>query len=148
MEKSVGGITVYLVQDPLSPLVNEPVKMAFIFSKAGARLTQLDLVLTLTDTFYGDATKDKTILKKNLKTDNNGVAEYQYSFNKENYFDVDLKFKDPANGEEKEVGFLVQPRNSTSNKDVNWLQIASGALSGLVIGVIVINQIQRRNNRE
>jgi len=114
---------VYLTQNPFSPLVGENVVMSFIIrNEKNEPLKKLDVQLVLIDTFYNDATKDKEILTKDLVTDENGVVEFNYKFDKENYFDVELTFADPVTHESLNTGFLVQPR-TVSVPDNNWKYI-------------------------
>ena len=136
VEKSVGNITVYLTQAPLSPLVGEKVKMTFVFGKVGTteRLRNLNVELNLIDTFFDDATKDQVVLTQQKKTDENGAFEFEYTFKKENFFDVDLKFKDPSTGEEQDIGFLVEPR-SVSRIRLDIVEILLIAGVGIVIGL-------------
>ena len=133
VERSVGNVTVFLSQDPISPLVGEEVRMTFVFANKQnvlERYSNLEVKLTLIDTFFGNANLDKIILEKAFITNANGGIEFSYTFNKENFFDVDMSFTDPSTGLEENVGFLVQPR-----AEVNQLQNNS-FWSGLILGIV------------
>ena len=135
VEKSVGNVTVFLSQDPISPLAGEEVKMTFIFANkqnALERYSGLEVNLTLIDTFFGNASLDKVILERTLVTNSNGAIEFSYTFNKENFFDVDMVFTDPSTGLEENVGFLVQPRAK-----INQLQ-SNDFWAGLILGIIAM----------
>lgn len=135
VEKSVGNVTVFLSQDPISPLVGEEVRMTFVFANKQdvlERHPNLEVQLTLTDTFFGNASLDKIILEKTLTTNANGGIEFSYTFNKENFFDVDMVFTDPSTGLEENIGFLVQPR-----AEVNQLQ-SNDFWAGLMLGIVAM----------
>lgn len=145
VEKSSGNTTVYLTQSPLSPLVGEKVKMTFVFAKSGTtdRLQNLDVELNLIDTFFDDATKDQTILTEQKKTDVNGAFEFEYTFSKENFFDVDLKFKEPFTGEEQDIGFLIEPRTTKGiTFDIIELLLVGGV--GIVLGMGIKQYLSRK----
>ncbi len=113
VSQTVGNVVVHLNQTPISPLLGEEVTMNFsIRNLQNKPIPNLPIELNLTDTFYGDATKDKLILTKNFTTDVNGDFAFTYSYNKENYFDIDLNFQDPDTKQDEETGFLVQPRDA------------------------------------
>ncbi len=137
VEKTVGSTKVILDQDPLSPLVGEKVQTTFVFldTKTNQPLSNLDLQAHLIDTFYSDASKDKEIFSKDLKTDANGSASLEYTFQKANYFDFDLDFKDSQG--EQETGFLLQVRNKNVPK---YNQLAASLILGMIIG-LAINKI-------
>lgn len=141
-EKRAGNIVVSVSQDPISPLVGEKVKMYFSFrdesipvkqSLNEQDLTNWPVTLSVIDTYYGDQSKDKTIFKKDLKTDANGGFSFEYTFNKENYFDIDLRLKD-SQGKDQETGFLIQPRKiTTSNNFLLYLLFFSlGTMSTML----------------
>jgi len=131
-QKNIGKTQVFINLSPISPLVGENVKMTFQFLDLDYKsLPGLDVTLTLVDTFYGDESKDKTILTKNFKTDINGAFDFDYTFTKENYFDINFTFKEPSTGKEQETGFLIQARNPQKNK---VLQEIGLVLTGLVLG--------------
>lgn len=136
VEKRAGNVTIYLTQNPISPLTGEKVQFTFVANKGDNidRLANFPVTLSLIDTFYGDATKDKTILTENFTTDPNGAFQFEYVFNKENYFDIDLKFKDPVSGKNEDLGFLIQPRFSEKNS-INLWQIIPSLIVGLILGL-------------
>ena len=146
-EKRSGDIAVYILQTPISPLVGEKVEIYFTLKDDSIKsndlsdknLVDFPVILSVIDTYYGDATKDKIILKKQMRTDANGSFAFEYTFNKENYFDIDLDFVDKK-GEKREVGFLIQPRKSgTIITSVKNLQISEFFLSlsaGVILGVL------------
>src|SRR5260221_1431830 len=97
-EKRAGDITVYINQSPISPLVGENVKMNFVFKEEGKiqALSDFNVDLSVIDTYYGDQRKDRVIFKKSFVTDVNGSYDFDYTFHKENFFDIEFSFKDPA----------------------------------------------------
>lgn len=139
--KKTGNITVYVLQDPISPLVGEQVRMFFTLRDESVTvekdLSEQNLVnwpvtISVIDTFYGDASRDKIILVKELRTDVNGNFNFEYIFDKENYFDIELDFKDKA-GANQEIGFLIQPRKVPANLENQ--QIIAYSVFGLLIGL-------------
>ena len=146
VEQVAGNSIVILNQSPISPLVGEPVKMDFSFvDKNFQPLKNLDFKLTLIDTFFNDASRDQTVLTKAFKTDNNGFAEFQYTFPKENYFDVHLDFQEPDNGSSQQVGFLVQPRAAAAaNKTKTAQRYATIGVLAALIGFILGRQLRSR----
>lgn len=146
VEKQSGNTTVYLTQSPLSPIVGETVQFTLVFNKGEniERLKNYPVTLSLIDTFYGDESKDKIILTQEQQTDVNGAISFEYTFNKENYFDVDLKFKDPVTGENQDTGFLIQPRIAI-NSGVNYWQLLVAGIMGLILGAVAYKF--RINNR-
>jgi hypothetical protein len=117
VSKDVGNATVYLNQSPISPFVGEKVVMAFsLKDKNSQPLKNLTVKLTLIDTYLGDQSKDKVILTQNVVTEVNGDFEFDYTFPKENYFDVEMDFADPITHEDLNTGFLVQPRDVSRYK--------------------------------
>lgn len=115
VEKSAGNVTFFLNQSPISPLVGEKVHMTFVVAdrrNVSDALRSFKVKLALIDTFYGDESKDKTIFTEDKITDANGAFDFEYTFDKENYFDVELSFVDPVGGEKEVTGFLVEPRDA------------------------------------
>ena len=146
MQRSAGSVVVTLYQTPLSPFVGEPVTMTFALTGAdGAALFDHEVKLTLTDTFTGDASKDRVILEKTYQTDANGDFEFEYSFPNPDYFDVDLAFLDPVTGHEEEAGFLVQPRLMKSPAVPLALASEGGFFAGLAVAWTV-RQLGRRRH--
>ena len=112
VEKSSGNTTVFLTQSPLSPLVGEKVNMTFVLGRPGGsleRLAGVEVLMTVTDTGANES-QDKEIYSIRKTTDVNGAVVLEYTFSKENFFDVELAYHDPANNHDEEVGFLVQTR--------------------------------------
>ena len=134
VEKNAGGTTIVLQQTPLSPLVGEKVQMAFEFVtlKDLTPIPNLPVHLKLSDTYRGDESKDVVIAEADLKTDNNGAIEYDYTFNKENYFDVELNFTDSVTNQSQETGFLIQPRAAVTKQ--NYKTSFLWGLAGLLLG--------------
>lgn len=137
-EERASNVTVHIIQDPISPLVGEKVKMYFNLKDEsnfenphGKVLANFPAKLSVIDTYYGDATKDKEILSKDMKTDINGNFAFEYTFHKENYYEIELAFED-KDMKERELGFLVQPRkseNSAKPQVTNYiLALCFGAL--------------------
>lgn len=146
VSKNIGNAIVFLNQSPLSPLVGEKVDFNFVLTDPKiVPLANTNASLTLTDTFFGDESKDKIILTKNFTTDNNGDFTFSHTFNKENYFDIDLDFKDPITGQNDSTGFLVQIRNGPNKLAVLplSLNIYSG-LGGLLLGLLFGFFIEKR----
>jgi hypothetical protein len=121
-----GDVIVFLTQQPLSPLLNEDVRMTFA-------VKTLDLVvmpgvnvnLRLIET-NSDSAQDKTIASETKTADVNGNFDFTYKFTKEGYYDIELVVPDPVTGEPAVMGFLVQPRQAV----LPWLRI--------VIAILVI----------
>jgi len=137
VEKLIGTTIVFLNQTPLSPLVGEKVHLPFVFTdeKTHTPLKNLPVKVTVTDTFPGDESKDVVIYKTTMTTDVNGLLDFSYTFQKENYFDIDLDFKDAA-GISQETGFLVQARAKESGLSMNkqnTLFFVGGAVLILVV---------------
>lgn len=118
-EKRAGTVVVYVKQQPLSPLVGEKVQFWLSFRDEGdssaKNLNDQDLVhwpvqLSVIDTFYGDESKDTILYQKDFITDPNGGFNFEYTFTKENYFDIDLRLKDKK-GISQQTGFLIFPRD-------------------------------------
>lgn len=132
--KTAGNVDVFLKQSPLSPFVGEKVAMTFILFHHDStdQWRYQDVTLRLIDTFYGDESRDTTLLEQQYKTDANGVITFEYTFPKENYFDVELSFVDSA-GTLQAVGFLVQPRMQRVS-----VQYTPGILAGLLLSLIAM----------
>jgi len=159
VEKSSGNTTVFLTQSPLSPLVGEKVNLTFVLGRTGGsteRLAGVEVLMTVIDT-GADESQDKEIYSVRKTTDANGAVVLDYSFTKENFFDVELSYRDPANNRSEEVGFLVQTRSASQatspineqpnqppvpmKSDVPGLVIAF--VGGLVVGVLIQRSLKR-----
>lgn len=129
VEKSVGGVTIFFSQNPISPLVGETVRMNFLFKDKVTfqNLIDTDVALAVIDTYRGDERKDKKIFEKIIKTDANGSLDFEYRFEKENHFDIELTFPDQK-GQILTTGFLILPRQVNN----------TGSISLLVIVVVFI----------
>lgn len=145
VEKVAGDYIVVLNQTPLSPLIGEEVKMNFVITDKTMtkRISNLDVGFSLVDTFTGDESRDKIILKKEFKTDANGSFDFAYTFDKENYFDSDLSFKDDK-GEVQSTGFLVQPRKEKQGLENLFIAATPAFLVGSVITLVLKNRIRRK----
>lgn len=145
VQKSAGNITVYITQSPISPFVAEEVQFTFVLGKTDSlgRLREWPVTLTLIDTFYGDESKDKVILSEQKKTDANGAFQFTYTFPRENYFDIDLKFKDPTTGKEENTGFLVQPRLAT-NTHTDYYKFVGIAIASAIVGAGIYAFINKK----
>lgn len=144
-EKRAGSVIVYVKQDPISPLVGEKVKLSLSFRDEGIsetgnlsaqNLTDWPVILSVVDTYYGDESKDEVIYNNKFQTDANGSFTFEYTFLKENYFDIDLDFKD-SKGNNLETGFLIQPRDpegNVQNPDLNpQFMLLSFIIGGITI---------------
>ena len=154
-EKNANNTIVYITQEPISPLVGEKIDFTFQFRDPTVvvkkdlsvqNLANIPVEVSLIDTYTGDESRDKTIYKKTLVTDENGNLSFSYTFTKENYFDIDLSYKD-HNGKVQETGFLVQPRGP--KKEVKTREIGSREIiiSMLLIGLVVGIILGRRTKR-
>ncbi len=140
VQKQAGNTTIYISQNPISPLVGEEIEITFVLKQGlNEPLVNADVELALIDTFYGDESRDKVILTQQKKTDANEAFEFSYRFNKESYFDVDLKFKDLKTGEIQQTGYLIQPRNRTIMYKNNVLVIFAVGIAGIIIGLGINN---------
>lgn len=142
IEKNAGNTIVYINQIPISPLVGEKVKFTFQFRDptvpksidlSRQNLTNIPVVISIIDTYYGDESKDKTIFLKEFRTDENGNISLSYTFPKENYYDIEFSYKD-HNGISQETGYLVQPRNVSR---FNLLYIISLLVGGFLLGFLI-----------
>jgi hypothetical protein len=141
--KVIGNAIVTLNQNPLSPLTGERVAFNFKLTDfSGRALPDVSVKLALIDTFYGDASKDQTILQEEFKTDVNGTFDFDRTFSKENYFDLDLTFNDPVTGQEEQTGFLVQPRDGPDSAG-RWKRLAY-VQTGLALVLLVVFTIRQR----
>jgi len=131
--KTSGSTDIVLYQSPISPLVGEKVRMTFVFTEhdQNDQIRELPVVLRLIDTVYGNKAADTVILEKDMRTDVNGALKFDYVFSKQNHFDVELTFDDPAGAQT--VGFLVQPRAFSFVQ--KGTLFASGMLGGLLIAL-------------
>lgn len=160
-EKKAGNVVVYINQRPVSPLVGETVSVFLTFrdeskpiktSINDQELSRFPFVISVIDTYYGDAKKDKIIYQTNGKTDENGDYSFSYTFHKENYFDLHLRFIGPE-GKLEETGFLIQPR---SPKSISFPFLLLLPVCFLLLGIIVGRYITsfrslfslRKNNRK
>ncbi len=150
VEESDGPVTVYISQEPISPLVGEKVKLHFTLKDKSIEIENGDLsmqnlknipvTISVIDTYFGDESKDKVILKKELKTDENGGFSFEYTFDRENYFDIDLDFVD-SSGKNREVGLLIQPRkaknqsNFSKDSAVKFFLLGVGTCALVFIGL-------------
>ncbi len=140
VEKSTDNVVIFLTQTPLSPLVGEKVKMNFVVASSKNKLERFknfEVQLSLIDTFYGDASRDRTILSETRRTDANGAIEFVYTFEKENFFDIDLEFVDPVSKEKDDLGFLVLPRtNPTIINNTSVWNYVTAVTIGLILGLL------------
>lgn len=140
-EKRAGDTVVYVTQTPISPFVGEKVTINMVFQKYDTfdRWKNTDIHIKLIDTFYGDETKDKTIYTRTETTDVNGSVNFSYTFEKENYFDLDISFINPQTGKVEETGFLIQPRRrsvwalSSQAQQISLLTLALGVAVGILL---------------
>ncbi len=153
-----GNTVVFIKQNPLSPLIGEEVFASFVLrdrKDVSRPLPNTPVRIRLIDTFYGDESKDQIILTKNIKTDANGAFEFRYTFNKQNYFDIDLTYDDPETGEELETGYLVYPRDprevvdykalpvSAEQKEYSWILVSfTSGIIGLIAGVLLRRKLK------
>lgn len=143
VEKSEGFVTIFFNQFPMSPLVGETVKMNFVFKDKVTyqNLINTDVTLSVIDTFRGDESKDTVIFKKNLRTDVNGSFDFEYTFHKENYFDIELIFPDKK-GQILTTGFLIQPRQANKIRSISPLAI----FGVFIFGGIFMYALTRRHS--
>lgn len=142
-EKNAGNVIVYINQIPIAPLIGEKVRFSFSFRDKNVKvdrdlsvqnLVNVPIRLNVIDTFYGDESRDKTIYQKKFITDANGNFDFEYTFNKENYFDIELSFLD-HDGKPQSTGFLVQPREPKSKGSIfDYLPFL---ITGILIGKLI-----------
>lgn len=148
VEKSVGDTYIYLTQSPVSPLVNEKVTMNFVFKRAGtyATLKNFPVHLTVKDTFEGDESRDVVISEKDLTTDENGSFDFDYTFQKANYFDLELSFKDGKG--EQVSGFLVQTREDVLIKTPEHQNsFARDTVFFIMGGIVTFILLRKKKNK-
>jgi hypothetical protein len=140
--KNAGSTIVYLNQSPLSPKAGERVTFAFGMTDTKLQTIQnLVVELDLVDTFVGDASRDEKILSQNYKTDVNGTFVFEYTFPKEDYYDIELKFTDPASKQIETTGFLVQVRAGSQS---NWVAVGIIGICCMVLGFVIGLRINRK----
>lgn len=138
VEKTSGKTSVYITQSPVSPLIGELVQFTFVLKQGvNAPFRNLPVKLALIDTYYGDESKDTVILTETKQTDANGAFQFSYTFNRENYFDIDLAFTDPTDQTNQEVGFLVQPRTPNIIENKQTTNIIIAGVLGLALGMLL-----------
>lgn len=154
VQKRSGNTIVTFYQTPLSPLVGEEVKITFVVTDIDLKPRRsLKGILTLIDTFYGDESKDKKILDKRFETDANGAFKFSYTFEKENFFNINLQF-DGQEERWQRIDYLIQPRKTgtiiTRIKDISiFVVIISGlvGISGWILGLkLFISYNSAKNN--
>jgi hypothetical protein len=119
-----GNIVIFLTQQPLSPLINEEVKMTFsVKNKDFTAIAGAQVGVRLIET-NNDPSLDNVIVTENITTDVNGNFDFTYKFDKEGYYDVELSVPDPSTGELAVIGFLVQPRQV----QLPWMRIIIATL--------------------
>lgn len=155
-EKRTGSVIVYVKQDPISPLVGEKVRLSFSFRDEGIKqgmslndqnLTNWPVKVNVVDTYYGNQSLDKSIYSEEFTTDANASFEFEYTFAKENYFDIDLDFKD-ARGNNLETGFLIQPRTPkdiiiNSSFDVKYILLSYSAGVITLLSLVKFSKIKK-----
>lgn len=150
MDKEVGEYVIHFSQDPMSPLVGEVVKINFVFliKNSNVRIGNLPVSVSIIETYHGDESKDQKILEKEFKTDTNGSLDFVYTFNKENYFDIELSFKDPS-GRNLETGFLVQSRSYKKGDNFIFLTIIAiiAFLTGSVLTFATLRNKKKSKKR-
>jgi hypothetical protein len=103
---------VFISQDPISPLVGETVTTYIqVMNRDIKSIPELPLTVTLIDTAYDDEPSDRVVFTKKYKTNVNGSINFDYTYDKENYFDIEVAFKDPKTGRDEQTGYLVLPRD-------------------------------------
>lgn len=142
VEKSIDNTTIFLVQNPISPLVGEKVYFNFVFAPKQntlQRFANLPVTLKVISTYYGDETKDQTIFSKDVTTDNNGSIDFDYVFPRANYYDIELHFTDPVSKQDQATGFLIQVRATQKNR---WGMYTASVLILSLITVTVVQGIK------
>ena len=147
VQKRNSEFIVTFYQSPISPLVGENVKVTFVVTDHNLNSQKgLEGRLNLIDTFYGDESKDKKILERTFKTDANGAFEFEYTFNKENYFNIELQFK---GREEKveHVDFLVQPRKVKNSDNIPLPTAVTIFVFGSLVGIFITFILKRKEHK-
>lgn len=152
VQKKGDNIIVTFYQSPISPLVGEEIKLTFVVTDQNLTpKINTEGALILIDTFYGDESKDKVILTKQFTTDANGAVEFTYTFDKENYFNIELQFK----GQEEKwqhIDYLIQPRQTgkiiTKTQDLRVFQllfaVGTGAVLSIIAGKILRSRVRSK----
>lgn len=129
VSNQAGNVVIFLNQQPLSPLVNEEVRMTFsVKDKNFAALAGVKVSLRLIET-NTDPALDQTILTETKAADVNGNFDFSYKFSKQGYYDVELTVTDPVTQEPAVIGFLIQPRQA----ELPWARIVIAIL--IIFGV-------------
>jgi hypothetical protein len=128
-----GNVVVFLVQQPISPLIGEKVAMTFsIKDKDLNAITGIVATLKLVQTDSADPSKDKELLVEQKAVDVNGNFSFDHTFNNVGYYDVEITLPDPVTKEPVSVGFLVQPRSP--NPPSFYLLLVVACFVGIVLG--------------
>lgn len=151
VQKRGDNTIVTFYQSPISPLVGEEVKITFSVTDLNLdRKPNSKGTLTLIDTFKGDESKDTVILTKLFKTDENGSAEFSYTFDKENHFSLNLQF-DGQKEKWQHIDYLIYPRAAgkiiTRVEDLRLTQMIFMFGLGSLITLLLTKTRQYINNR-
>ena len=135
-EKIVDDYIVSFTQDPLAPLVGENVTIYVqLMDKDFQPIKDTDVTLTITDTSTNDPASDVVIFNDRYRTNVNGAFNFNYRFNKENYFDVEVAFIDGKTGREEQTGYLLEPR--TVPKQLLVVSTLGALFAGLFAGTVL-----------
>lgn len=111
-EKGVDDFRIFVNQDPISPLVGESVTTYIqVMTQEIKPIPDLPVTITLIDTAFDDEPNDEVVYVKHYRTNINGSLNFDYTYDKENYFDIEVSFKDPQTGRDEQTGYLVLPRD-------------------------------------
>lgn len=135
VQQHVGDTHVTLIQKPLSPLINETVKLSFVVTGADDEpLRDFAVTMRILQTkASGDA--DEEIFSAQGMTDQNGVIEFEYVFAEERDYDVSLVFAGVASEAGHEIGFLVSPRDVRQPTGYPTSRVLMAMGIGVLIGI-------------
>ncbi len=139
--------SVNVSQDPLSPFVDEEVKINFTLkTKIGNPAANINGNLLIkeippnSESEIDSEEEAKLVYQKELKTDADGSVELAYHFKKEGLYDVEFIWGDDAENESagKEI-YVREPTSFFTKEEVLkriWIFVIV-ALAGFAIGVIM-----------
>ncbi|MBI2984151.1 MAG: hypothetical protein HYY50_00810 [Candidatus Kerfeldbacteria bacterium] len=135
VQQHVGDTHVTLIQQPLSPLVGEPVQLSFVVSDQDSQpLPKESLTVRVIET-SPDANRDREVARTQLTTDSNGVAAWNFVFPAERLYDLALDLPDATTDNDHAIGFLVEPRDVTLPVGYPTSRVLMAMGIGILVGI-------------
>ncbi len=138
VQNSVGNVTATFYMNPLLPVVGQTTTITFLLNDKnnGEKLVGYEGELRVKETGDQNEDHDKVLIDKKVKSDENGSVEFQYKFPTAKIYDIELEFPQ-VEGDEREVGFLVQPQQIASSPAVQGRPSLVFGVPGIAIGLII-----------